>query len=301
MPALETVRPSASIAFKNLLLATDFSPGSDVALKHALAVAAQHSARVHTIHVAAPDCYQLLDPEAFALTFQGWAANSKSPTEVLRGLMQGLPSQVPLHPGQVWQVISEIVERNQIDLLVLASHGRHGIPRLLMGSVAEEVFRNVSCPVLTIGPDARPCSGNELQLKSVLLATHLESNSLAPGYARWLCNEFQAGLTVLHVADERQEVSPVYSADLNSRFRAAAPDDGSLWCKPEFILAYNASPSTCILELAHRLHPDLIVLGARHPAPAKITSHLPWATAARVIAAAPCPVLTVREREYSAD
>ena len=280
MPVLEIAR---SIAIKNILLATDFSAGSDVALKHALALAAQHSAQVHTIHVAAPDCYQLLDPTAFALTFKGWAAESKNPTEVLRGLMQGLPSQVPLHPGQVWQVIREIVERNQIDLLVLASHGRHGIPRLLMGSVAEDVFRNVSCPVLTVGPDVKACSGSEFQIKNVLLATHF-------------ANEFHAGLTVLHVTDERQEISPASSIDLANRLRSVAPEDGNLWCEPAFILAYG-QPAARILEAAQGFHPDIIVLGARHPEPARINSHLPWDTAARVIAEASCPVLTVRQSE----
>jgi nucleotide-binding universal stress UspA family protein len=56
-------------------------------------------------------------------------------------------------------------------------------------------------------------------------------------------------------------------------------------------------PSARILESARQLRSDLIVLGARHPEPAKINSHLPWATAARVIAEAECPVLTVREKE----
>jgi nucleotide-binding universal stress UspA family protein len=45
------------------------------------------------------------------------------------------------------------------------------------------------------------------------------------------------------------------------------------------------------------MHADLIVLGARHPEPAKINSHLPWATAARVIAEAECPVLTVLQKD----
>jgi nucleotide-binding universal stress UspA family protein len=293
MPVLETAR---SIAIKNILLATDFSAGSEVALKHALALAARHSAQVHAIHVAAPDCYQLLDPTAFALTFKGWAAQSKNPTEVLRGLMQGLPSEVPLHPGQVWQVISEIVERNQIDLLVLASHGRHGIPRLLMGSVAEDVFRNVSCPVLTVGPDVKACSGDEFQIKKVLLATHFDANSSAPAYAGWLSNEFQAELTVLHVADERQEVSVAAKTDMENRLRSVVPEAAGLGREPAFILAYGA-PAATILDVARSSHPDLIVLGARHPEPAKINSHLPWATAARVIAEAPCPVLTVRQGE----
>jgi nucleotide-binding universal stress UspA family protein len=293
MPALE--QAALSLSLKNILLATDFSPGSDVALKHALAIASRHSANVHTLHVGAPDCYQLLDPEAFALTFKGWATNSDNPIEVLRGLMQGLPSQVPLRPGPVWDVVSEIVTRNQIDLLVLASHGRHGIPRLVLGSVAEDVFRNVSCPVLTVGPEAKPCSAHELTLKKVLLATHFEPNSSAPAYATWLCNEFRAGLTVLHVADERQR-TPVAknSKELTERLRAVVPEDGSLWCRPTLVLAYGL-PSARILDVARQTRPDVIVLGARHPEPARINSHLPWATAARVIAEAPCPVFTVRQ------
>src|SRR5947209_13656986 len=298
MQALET---ALSISLKNILLATDFSSGSDVALKHALAVSARHSAQVHAIHVAAPDCYQLLDPEAFALTFQGWAGKSRNQPEILRGLMEGLPSAVPLRPGPVWQVISEIVKRNQIDLLVLASHGRHGIPRMVLGSVAEDVFRNVSCPVLTVGPDVKACSGSEFQIKNVLLATHFDANSMAPAYARWLANEFHAGLTVLHVTDERQEISPASSIDLANRLRSVAPEDGNLWCEPAFILAYG-QPAARILEAAQGFHPDIIVLGARHPEPARINSHLPWDTAARVIAEATCPVLTVRQEEqYAGD
>ena len=295
MPVLE--HPKLSLAMKNVLLATDFSSGSDVALKHALALASRQSARVHTLHVAAPDCYQLLDPEAFALTFTGWAEKSANPTEVLRGLMQGLPSEVPLHPGLVWQVVSEIVTRNEIDLLVLASHGRHGIPRLVLGSVAEDVFRNVSCPVLTVGPDVKACPANDLSIKKILLATHFEPNSSAPEYAAWLSNEFRAELTVLHVADERESDSAGNgNTPLAERLRAVVRDEDALWRKPAFVLAYGL-PSDKILEVAGRTQPDLIVLGARHPEPARINSHLPWATAARVIAEASCPVLTVRQAE----
>jgi len=293
MPTLAS--SALSLKLKNILLATDFSAGSDVALKHALALASRQSAHVHTLHVAAPDCYQLLDPEAFALTFNGWAANSANPTEVLRGLMQGLPSEVPLHSGRVWQVVNEIVTRNEIDLLVLASHGRHGIPRLVLGSVAEDVFRNVSCPVLTVGPDVKPCSRNELRIKKILLATHFEPNSSAPSYAAWLSNEFRAELTLLHVADERQaRPAARTNKELTERLRATIPDEATLWQKPACVLAYGL-PSAKILEAARQTQPDLIVLGARHPEPARINSHLPWATAARVIAEASCPVLTVRQ------
>src|SRR4029077_1390228 len=258
---MKTLELALSLSLKNILLATDFSQGSDVALKHARAIAARHSSRVHTIHVAAKDCYQLLNPAAFAITFNGRTGSPENPTDVLRGLMQGLPAQVPLHPGAVWEVVTEIVQRNEIDLLVLASHGRHGIPRLVLGSVAEDVFRNVSCPVLTIGPDVKPCNTNELKIKRVLLAAHFEANSIAPQYATWLCKEFQAELTVLHVADERQQTPAGSTGKLTTQLRSVVPDAASLWRKPSFVLACGL-PSAKILEVARETRADVIVLGA---------------------------------------
>lgn len=291
---MQVLEPAISLSLKNVLLATDFSQGSEVALNYAQAIANRYSAQVHTVHVAAPDCFQMLNPEAFALTFNTRASGSGNPIGVLRGLMDGLPSEVPLHSGAVWQVVNEIVRRNEIDLLILSSHGRQGIPRLLLGSIAEDVFRNVSCPVLTVGPEVKACQLDNVQIKDVLLATHFEASSKAPQYAKWLCNEFRAQLTVFHVADEHAP-TPQYR-ELAAKIRSVVPDDGTLWRKPISMVAYG-SPAAKILEFARQCHSNLIVLGARHPEPAKINSHLPWATAARVIAEAPCPVLTVREEE----
>jgi nucleotide-binding universal stress UspA family protein len=149
---MKTLEPVTALSLKNILLATDFSPGSETAVKYAQAIARRHTSRMHTIHVNSPDSYNLLDPDAFAITFNGQEANPKNSSDVLHGLLTGLPSQTPLHQGPVWEVISDVVKRNEIDLLVLASHGRHGIPRLVLGSIAEDVFRIVSCPVLTVGP-----------------------------------------------------------------------------------------------------------------------------------------------------
>jgi nucleotide-binding universal stress UspA family protein len=63
-----------------------------------------------------------------------------------------LPSDVGCHVriGHPAGDILEFVEENDTDLLVLGSHGRSGIRRLLMGSVAEQVIRNASCPVFTV-------------------------------------------------------------------------------------------------------------------------------------------------------
>jgi nucleotide-binding universal stress UspA family protein len=294
---MNTLEPVTALSLKNILLATDFSPGSETAVKYAQAIARRHSSRVHTIHVNSPDSYNLLDPDAFAITFNGPEANSNNLADVLHGLLTGLPSQTPLRQGAVWEVISDVVKRNEIDLLVLASHGRHGIPRLVLGSVAEEVFRNVSCPVLTVGPDVKPCSNREMKIKKVLLATHFEAGSTAPTHAAQLCNEFGAELTVLHVADENKVAANGKNGrELAQQLNSVVPPEACLWRKPVCVLKYGL-PSANILEVAQQMGADLIVLGARHPEPARINSHLPWATAARVIAEAECPVLTVRQKD----
>ena len=294
---MKTLEPAISLSLKNILLATDFSPGSETALKYAQAIAQRHASHVHVIHVTAPDSYRLLDPEAFAITFNQPGNSAVNATDVLHALLEGLPTQTPVRQGLVWEVISDVVRRNEIDLLVLASHGRHGIFRMVMGSVAEDVFRNISCPVLTVGPDVKPCDGGGFNIQRVLLATHFEKTSSAPLYAALLCNEFHAGLTALHVVEERKDADARSKEQgLIERLCSVVPAEANLWCKPECKLMHG-SPSHGILDAARELQSDLIVLGARHPEPARINSHLPWATAARVIAEAHCPVLTVREGE----
>jgi nucleotide-binding universal stress UspA family protein len=292
---MKTLEPAVSLSLKNILLATDFSPVSGMAVKYAQTIAGRHASRVHAIHVTAPDSYHLLDPDAFAITFNGSAVQAENIPAMLHSLLEGLPSETPLRQGTIWKVISDVVERNEIDLLILASHGRHGISRMVLGSVAEDVFRNVSCPVLTVGPDVKPCHRREIRIKKVLLATHFENGSTAPAYAARVCNEFGAELTLLHVAGDKS--TPAKSTrELSQRLYSVVPAEACLWRQPTCVIKYGL-PSGQILQVARESGADLIVLGARHPEPAKINSHLPWATAARVIAEAHCPVLTVRQKD----
>jgi nucleotide-binding universal stress UspA family protein len=65
--------------------------------------------------------------------------------------------------------------------------------------------------------------------------------------------------------------------------------------RPPRIIIEHGSPATVILEKIVALQPEVVVLGARHPARSRLAAHLPWSTTTRVIAEAQCPVLTVRE------
>jgi nucleotide-binding universal stress UspA family protein len=282
-------KPAVSFSLKNILLATDFSAGSQTALKYARALAREEAAEIHALHVNAPDSYQLLSPDALAITFDRYSEDCLQATEMLQRLMTGLPPQMPLRTGRIWEVVEDIVARNEIDLLVQATHGRTGLPRMIHGSVAEELFRNVSCPVLTVGPEVKAQTSSDLKIRNILLATDFDEHSSAPSYAGWLANEFNANLTVLYVTRK------VGNSDQNlAKFRIELEDLG-LRHEPEFIVR-DGAPVTEILQAAWEQRPDIIVLGAHHPEPARIVSHWPWDTVATVVAQVKCPVLSYRER-----
>lgn len=313
---MKLLEPALSLSLKNILLATDLSLASETAFKYARALAARHGAQLHAIHVSGEYSYQVLEPERLAITFRDIPAADLRPTETLRVLFQGSPTQVPLRHGEIWELIKEVISRREIDLLVLGTHGRKGLDRMLYGSVAEDVLRNVGCPVLTIGPDVKFHDGKELAINRILLATDFARQSAAPACAAALANEFHARLTVVHsVHDKTQEqlkaIKPeeltiyehpdmpspgkVPAAPTKAQFDGLLPQGIQLWCKPEFMVEYGP-PAGGILEAANKIHPDLIVLGARHPEPARFNSHLLWPTAAKVIAQAGCAVLTVRQK-----
>jgi nucleotide-binding universal stress UspA family protein len=172
----------------------------------------------------------------------------------------------------------------------LGTHGRTGLRKLVAGSVSEQVLRNVYCPVLTVGPEA-PQAGEKLNFQNVLLATDLDPCSAAPLYASWLCNELGGSLTALHIASEFN------GKGTNDRDKARRVEEmlvANHFSKPARILVQHGSPAGKILQTISVLHPDVVVLGARHPE-RETSGHLPWSTVSNVIACAECPVLTVRE------
>ncbi len=287
---MQAIVPAVSFSLKNILLATDFSSGSQAALQFARGIARGHSSDVYAIHVTGPDEYRLLQPEPLAITFDRFDEMCEDTPELLKALFEGLPAVPPVHhQGQLWEVVEDVVLRNKIDLLVVATHGRTGLSRMVQGSAAEELFRNVSCPTLNVGPEVKARVSKEFKAGRILLATDFDLHSTALQYADWLAKEFQSYLSVVHVRTDggKERASAIWT--LRSKLEQAG-----LWYEPEFILR-EGDPATEILDVAGETGANIIVMGARHPEPAKIISHWPWDTAATVIAQARCPVLTVPE------
>jgi nucleotide-binding universal stress UspA family protein len=203
--------------------------------------------------------------------------------------------------GNVTTALCQMIEEHDIDLIILGTSGRTGIRKLLIGSVAEEIFRRATCPVLSIGPLAALASEPKAEFRRILFATDFSEESLAASpYAVSLAEENAAQLILLHVIEQPRAAIAKPSATiaaLERRLWQLVPAEAELWCKIETQIVFGepfAFPTDRILEVSHEKDADLIVMGIR-PVRGKLglITHLANTTA-QILAEAACPVLTVR-------
>jgi nucleotide-binding universal stress UspA family protein len=207
---------------------------------------------------------------------------------------EGVPHDGRVRSGvEIWSEIESVIESDKIDLVVLGTHGREGLKQLVLGSVAETIFRTAPCPVLVIGPKV-PKKATLPVFRDLLFATDLSPASLkAVPFVQAFAEENQADVIVLHVSPEKvrsreEEVLAVES--LGKWMRELIPPK----LHAEYEVRFGA-PAENILKLAAERQCDLILLGAHHAS--SFATHVPGAVAHRIVSEAPCPVLTVHGRE----
>jgi len=304
---MHTVEAGRRIALNNILFATDFSPCSNAALPYALSVARRFGATLHVAHVMPTDAEMLLmSPESWPPAVEDEDKRIQFYIGQLEKQLQGLPHDVLTPRGKVADALAQIVDEREIDWLVLGTHGRAGVGKLFLGSVAEEVFRRAPCPVLSVGPNASSKLGAELQFQHILFATDFSEDSVAAlPCAVSLADEDQAQLALLHVVEQPAagivDLEEVKTA-LMRRLQDLVPPEAELWCHSDCLLEFGrqfAPPADRILEVASERAADLIVLGVR-PVHGKLGlgTHLA-STTAQILTQAACPVLTVRGRYAS--
>ncbi|MGH9681036.1 MAG: universal stress protein, partial [Candidatus Acidiferrales bacterium] len=185
------------------------------------------------------------------------------------------------------------IEAREIDLIALGTHGRTGASKLLMGSVAEQIFRESPCPVLTVGPNVSAEPGSVADIHTILFPTEFspECQSAIP-FAVSLAEENQARLYLLHV--EPDLVPGSMEDGLRERARAMLPQEATLQCRPK-VFVESGDPAEKVLNLADELGIDLIVLGTKHVSRfAGTRTHLGMATAYKIVSGAHCPVISLR-------
>ena len=305
-------RPFSPLAVKNVLFATDFSSTSEAAFPYAAAICRRFGSTLHMVHVISEAGLLMMsggvDYVSMGTIYEDAQNEAKERLDQISEHLEAIPHRNYVRYGQVWKSVAGIIADNEVDLLVMGTHGRTGLGKLLLGSVAENILRHAPCPVLTVGPKVsgraklpelssrgRDLAPPELELRQIVFATNFARNAaLAAGDAVALAQEFRARLTLMHVIEDYAELgsAPGPIEDSLNQLRGLIPRNSQLQYVPETLLEFGNAPDG-ILKAAAEREADMIILGARSSEIG--TTHLPWSAAHHVIAQARCPVLTIRQ------
>mgnify|MGYP001545808820 CR=1 FL=1 len=138
---------------KTILVPIDFSSSAEHALDYAVALAAKLEAKIHLLHVIAIPAYgSEYGITVTQSTVEDAVRNAQSVLDRMAEVRAGKASFGPgeVEFGDARGVIHEMATRLKADLIVMGTHGRQGVRRLILGSVAEAVVRTSDCPVLLI-------------------------------------------------------------------------------------------------------------------------------------------------------
>ena len=292
-PVLRVVE---SAALRRILLATDFAEDSSGAVQRAFAMARRYQSRLYVVHVVHSIGYFLAGGSTAAeAEMQAWRdARRLEVQRTLDGSLEGIQYEVHVLAGPPADMISQAAANLHADLIVLGGHGRHGVAKLLLGSCTEGVLRSAPCPIMTVGPVA---CGRKLACKTpqrILLLTNFSSASeYAARYSSALAGRSGAELIALHVVEGGEKPDSQQEQAAMQRLRDWLDSLGQCPVTPQTWVR-SGPPGETVLEVAHQLSADLIVIGIDRNSGRR--SGL--SNAYHVVCESECPVVTVpAERE----
>ena len=206
----------------------------------------------------------------------------------------GVPVEVTLRAGDPVAEILAAAHEAPADLIVMGSHGRSGVKRWALGTVADRVLRDAPCAVVTCVPSGAGPAAVGTDGPGILCAVDLSDSSPATlEYALALAGTLAVPLTVLHVVAAGGEVvcGLAYAkrvADARERLQQMLPNQTAVHIEMAIV---TGTPYREILRIADEQHARLVVVGNRG-------RHMPGrtlfgSTADHVARGAACPVLTV--------
>lgn len=303
------------IEIARILSPVDFSECSQHALAYAVAMARWYGSRITALHVfvnwpavnVIPSLYPAtVPPIRFESIREELMRHSRSFVQAAHATDIEIDVAVEEAPDLLREILEQ-ADLLKADLIVMGSHGRGGVDRLLLGSTTEKVLRKAACPVMVVPPRAQePPVSEPAHFHRILCPVDFSASSLAAvAYAMSLAEEADAQLTLLNAI----EVPPgLYEAPLSAeldvnairvaaeadrlrRLEALVPDAVRTYCTVETAVSEGRA-SRAILRVATERSSDLIVMGVQGRGAFDLM--LFGSNTHAVIRAAACPVLTVR-------
>jgi len=146
--------------FSRILVPVDFSEFTDDIISYATEIAQKFGSAIHLVHVIPNMGYfapyeSYLAAENMVTVQKGVGVEVRQNLEEVAARISGIPVTRAVLTGVSFVEIVEYVKSENIDLVVMATHGRGGLEHIIIGSVAEKVVRRSPCPVLTIRPETK--------------------------------------------------------------------------------------------------------------------------------------------------
>lgn len=297
---------------KKILHPTDFSDHAKVAFDHAFHLARHYEAELHVLHVVPSfgddpilGAYDAaVDKESFLVKLLGQKADGEM-RSYIAPYQKRHPSiqQVVSRGSAAAPVIIDYAAKNQVDVIVMGTHGRRGIRKAVLGSIAAEVVREAPCSVLTIrkqqGPDdeARP-------VQRILVPTDFSPHAeQALQMAKDMAVSYGAELHLLHSIRPLPFASTFTSQlslyelvpELQDKIKGKLEEQLQKTTGPavptEFHIA-ESHPAQAIVAVAKAQQADLIVMGPRGTS--GLEHIVLGSVAERVVRTASCPVFVAR-------
>ncbi len=284
------------LLLKQIVVATDFSPISITAFRHALGIARRCHSAVSLLHVVDGSFYGIAAPDGIAAAIECGLRDAGELIAQLKAehLLDGLKMDFVSKVGPVWDTILDVINEKDSALLVLGTHGRSGLGKLVLGSVAEKAFREAPCPVLTVGPQVVRSKSSGSEAKHFLVPTDLSDESTSGlRYGISLARATGGDVTLLHVLNlhdkgrhQDADLTALVKSQLDEFLDEHRDTATMVSSRVEF-----GVPAGLIIEVAKQTHSDLIVMGL---GAWSIEGRPLWQTAYDVVIHAPCPVLSMK-------
>jgi nucleotide-binding universal stress UspA family protein len=289
------------VQIERILCPVDFYPASERAVDYAVILAENYGAQLTLLHVVAP-----ILPSAYGVRVDLKSLVQALKEESARKLQQlnrkaksaKVPVECIVRTGEIHQEIKRIVSSARIDFVVMGTHGRRGIERWVLGSVAEQLLRSIRVPLLTIGRR----EGTEkvpLAIRRILVTTDFsEGTSEAIAYAFSIAQECQAHISILHVlgnvgADTSEKYREILTKKIGDQLKKLIPPEARGWWDAKTRVE-TGLPFKVILKTVEKESIDLLVMNVHGKQ--GLDRSLLDSTAERVVRAASCPVLMIPAR-----